>query len=102
MGEIKEVKSMPIMPFATMAGAISGVLAFIWSILFAIFGAVTLAFVPADQIAAVLAWGLVGMIIFIIVMTIAAFIGGFIMYAIIAFIYNFLASKIGGIKLELE
>jgi len=50
----------------------------------------------------VLGVGIVGALILIIFGKIFAFILGFIMYAIIAIIYNVLAPRIGGIKLELE
>lgn len=102
MVETKEIKSIPVMPFALMIGAIGGVLGFIWSLIVVIFGASLLALVPAQEAGAVIAGGILGAIILIIFATIGAFIAGFITYAIIALIYNFLAPKLGGIRLELE
>lgn len=102
MGEIKEIKSVPVVPFALIIGAIIAVLTFIWTILIAIFGISSLALIPAQNMSSILGAGLLGAIILIVVGTIAAFIVGFIMYAIVAIIYNILAPRIGGIKLELE
>lgn len=73
----------------------------------------------ALSIAAVAAiWGLIAGIFFLIIFLIAGsalgaivglivtpilvFIGAFVVYAITIFLYNFLATKIGGFKLELE
>jgi len=67
-----------------------------------IFGISSLAFLPVQDMGNVLGVGIVGALILIIFGTIFAFILGFIMYAIIAIIYNVLAPRIGGIKLELE
>jgi hypothetical protein len=102
MGELKEIKSVPVVPFALITGAVLAVLTFIWTILIAIFGISSLAFIPVQNVGSVLGAGIIGAIILIIVGTITAFIVGFIMYALIAIIYNILAPKIGGIKLVLE
>lgn len=102
MGEIKEIKSVPVIPFALITGALLAVITFIMTVLFAIFGISTLAFIPAQNMGSILGAGLLGAIILIIVGTIGAFISGFIIYAIVAIIYNLLAPKIGGIRLELE
>lgn len=102
MGEIKEIKSIPVVPFALITGAIFAVIIFIWTILIALFGISFLAYLPVQNTGSVLGSGVVGALILIIVGTIMAFIVGFIMYAIIAIFYNLLAPKLGGIKLELE
>ncbi len=44
----------------------------------------------------------VGGLVSLIANIISSFIGYFIIVAIVAFLYNFLAPKIGGVKLELE
>ncbi|HMK54033.1 MAG TPA: hypothetical protein VK444_04545 [Methanobacteriaceae archaeon] len=44
----------------------------------------------------------VGGLVSLIAKIISAFVGYFVIVAIVAFLYNFLAPKIGGIKLELE
>jgi hypothetical protein len=46
--------------------------------------------------------GVVAAVIIIIVGIIGGFVGGYILTAIAALIYNWLAPRIGGIKLELE
>ena len=99
MGEIKEIKSVPVVPFALITGAIFAVLTFIWTILIAILGISTLSYLPIENTGNA---GVVGALILVIGGTIIAFIVGFIMYAILAIFYNLLAPKLGGIKLELE
>ncbi|MGZ7043391.1 MAG: hypothetical protein ACXVHM_02255 [Methanobacterium sp.] len=101
MGEIREIKSVPVMPFALITGAILAVLTFIWTIIIAIFGISSLAFLPVQNMSNILGAGLLGAVILIVVGTIVMFIVGFIVYAVIAIIYNVLAPRIGGIKLEL-
>lgn len=102
MGEVKEIKSIPVVPFALMIAAIAAVITFIIGILATIFAVPFLAMVPTEATGGVALGGAMMAVVFIIVWPIMAFIGGFIMYAIIALIYNLLASRIGGIKLELE
>ena len=102
MGDIKEIKSVPVVPFALITGAVLAVITLIMGIIMTIFTASILAMVPADAISAAGFSGAFSAVFFIIVWPIMSFIGGFIMYAIIALIYNLLAPKIGGIKLELE
>ena len=99
MGDIKEIKSIPVVPFALITGAIFAVLTFIWTILIAIFGISALSYLPIENTSSA---GVVGALILVIGGTIIAFIVGFIMYAIIAILYNLLAPRLGGMKLELE
>jgi hypothetical protein len=104
MGDIKTVESIPIKPFALMGGTIYALLAFIYFLIISVFvGLLSLLGLMSSYDAGL---GVVMVFIFLIVLiiggTIGAFIGGVITCAIGAFIYNFLASKIGGIKLELE
>ncbi|MGC9517334.1 MAG: hypothetical protein ACP5C3_06535 [Methanomicrobiales archaeon] len=102
MGDIKEIRSVPVVPFALISGAVLAVLTFIWGVIMTIFFASILAMIPADTLNGVAFGGAMSAIVFLIVWPILAFIGGFIMYAIVALIYNLLAPRIGGIKLELE
>ncbi|MCK9152002.1 hypothetical protein [Methanobacterium alcaliphilum] len=102
MGEIKEIKSIPVVQFALVVGGITGILGLIWSFLITLFGVSLLTFVPSQQLSTVIAGGIFGAIFIILFVTISSFIMGFVTYALIAIIYNFLASKIGGVRIELE
>jgi hypothetical protein len=99
--EEKTIKNIPAMPFAVMMGAIQAVLGFIAGIFVAIFATAILSMVPTDG------WNAAGLgIIFgvgaVIILPIIGFIGGLIEGLIMAVIYNFLAPRIGGIKLRFE
>ncbi|MBM4241643.1 MAG: hypothetical protein FJ150_08300 [Euryarchaeota archaeon] len=102
MGDIKEIRSIPVVPFALITAAVLAVIMFIVGIIMTIFGGTMLAFLPTQQFGSVLAGGAMMAVVFIIIVPIVYFIIGFIMYAILALIYNVLAPRIGGIKLELE
>jgi len=102
MGEIKEIKSVPVVPFALITGAVFAVLMFIWTLIFTVLGLSSLAFLPVQDMGVSIGAGLLGAILLIVVGTIVAFIIGFIVYAVIAIIYNLLAPRIGGIKLEFK
>lgn len=110
------IKNVPVISFALITSAISAIWAFIIGLLLAaitiplpglLSSLFTLPTVASNataiqglQVAMGLSWILIP--IFIIVLPIAAFIGSFIGYAIMALIYNFIVAKIGGIQLEIE
>ncbi|AXV37793.1 MAG: hypothetical protein KO217_04895 [Methanobacteriaceae archaeon] len=102
MGDIKEIKSVPVVSFALITGAVLAVITLIMGVIMTIFTASILAMIPADTANVAGFSGAFSAVFFIIVWPIMAFIGGFIMYAIVALVYNLLAPRIGGIKLELE
>lgn len=104
MGDVKEILSIPVVPFALMIGAISAVLGFLYALIFILPMSLFIGSMPVQGVQGMQFIGLgVGFgILMLIVIPIFAFIAGFIAYAIIALIYNILAPKIGGIKLELE
>lgn len=80
--------SVEIIPSALIIAAVSAV----WGLIAGIFSLIIFLIAGSALVA----------IIALIVTPILAFIGAFIVYAITIFLYNFLAAKIGGFKLELE
>ena len=102
MGE-KTIQSIPVMPFAMMLGVISAVIGLIIGVFYALaFGAI-LSAIPTTSGVANLGWLRV---LFgvgaIVMMPILGFIGGLIQGALVALLYNFLAPRIGGIKLRFK
>jgi hypothetical protein len=102
--EEKTIQSIPVMPFALMYACISAVIGFFIGIFYAlIFGAI-FASIPSSTTSGVnLGWlSLIFGVGAIIVVPVIAFIGGLITAAITALLYNFLAPRIGGIKLRFK
>ncbi|HSO26136.1 MAG TPA: DUF3566 domain-containing protein [Methanobacteriaceae archaeon] len=113
MGDVKEVKSLPVVSFSLIISVISLILSFLAGIIYYIIGYSLLYDISttiitlnnnttavvtdvANSIAAM------GAIYLIIIYPIVSFIGMFIFAAIVALLYNFLAPRVGGIKLEIE
>ena len=88
------IKSIDIISWAKIHALFGIVFGFIYGVLFAVIGA-AIGFHRAMP--GVTAFGLMSIIIFPIIFGIMAFICG----AIMAFLYNFFASKIGGVQIEL-
>lgn len=86
--EIFELKIIEIIPFALVTATIAAVIGFIIGIIILII----------SLIGGLWYVGVIALLGF----TIGAFIGVFIMYAILALVYNYISPKIGGIQLELE
>jgi hypothetical protein len=103
MGE-KTIQSIPVMPFALMLAIISAVLGLIVGIFYAgMFGFITAAIPNTGTTVPII--GLLSVIFgvgAIITMPILFFIAGLIQGAIVAVLYNFLAPRIGGIKLRFK
>ena len=105
--DMNEIKNVPVVPFALMTSALSGIIIFL---IMLVFGPILAVSLQAAAIAAssagtaipslesIAALGIVGMLILVIGVPIAMFIAIFIVTAIMAFLYNKLAPKIGGIK----
>jgi len=94
--EEKTIKVIPAVPLGLMMGAISAVIAFIAAIIMVLFMmpyfTYTLGFEWIGSLGAL--WA--------VVIPIAVFIIGIIQGLIVGLVYNFLASRIGGIKLRFE
>jgi hypothetical protein len=113
MGEVKEVESLPVVAFAFIISVVSLILTFIAGIIWFIVGYSALYSLSTTIIAlnnnttAVVnsvagSITAMGALYLIIIWPIMAFILTFIGAAIVAIIYNFLAPRIGGIKLQLK
>lgn len=94
--EEKTIKSIPALPFGLMMGTISAVIAFIAAVVMVLFMLPSFKYTPGFE------W--VGSLggLWALVVPIVVFIIGFIQGLIVAVVYNFLAPKIGGIKLRFE
>jgi len=101
--EERTIRAIPPMPFAVMMGAIAAVIGLIVGIIFAVASTAIMSMftVPGSTID-LTGFGLLFGLGAIIIMPISMFIVGLIEGLIIAVIYNFLAPRIGGIKLQFE
>ncbi|MDO8869571.1 MAG: DUF3566 domain-containing protein [Methanobacteriaceae archaeon] len=113
MGDVKVVKALPVMSFASIISVISLILSFIAGIIYFIVGYAALYSVSTYLIAldsnttAVVnsvsgSIASMGALYLIVIWPITAFIMTFIGAAIVALLYNALAPHVGGIKLEIE
>jgi hypothetical protein len=100
--EERTIRAIPPMPFAVMMGAILAVIGLIVGIIYAIIGAAITSMLSSGTGVDLGEFGILFGLGAIIIMPIACFIGGLIEGLIIAVIYNFLAPRIGGIKLRFE
>jgi len=100
--EAKTIRNIPAVPFALMNGAISAIIGLIAGIIMAISWTSIMSMIPTTADVNLTGLGVIFGVGAIIVMPIAGFIGGLIQGLIIAVIYNFLAPRIGGIKLRFE
>lgn len=100
--EEKTIQAIPAVPFAVMLGAISAVIGLIVGIIYAVaFGAI-MSMIPTIEGINLGGLGVLFGLGAIIIMPIICFIVGLIEGLIIAVIYNFLAPRIGGIKLRFK
>lgn len=103
MTEARTVKRIPVGAVALIVAVISAVISFIYGIFSAVFilgGAASLNTILPEGVS--IGSGATLGITVIIAATIGGFIGGYIVTAIAALLYNWLAPRIGGIKLEFE
>ena len=113
MGEVKEVKSLPVVALSLIVSVITLILTFIAGIIWFIVGysalySLTTYIISLNNNTTAVVNSVAGSITamgalyLIIVWPIMAFIMTFIVTAIIALLYNILAPRIGGIQLEIE
>jgi hypothetical protein len=110
MGEVKTITKIPVRAVALMGGAIEAILGLIVGIIKAIgIGAgvstctSSMAGGAASTLISAMPGGAVGAAVVAVVGgAVGGFIAGYIVTAIVALIYNGLAPRIGGVKLELE
>jgi len=101
--EEKTIQSIPVMPFALMYACISAAIGFIIGIFYALIFGALFASIPSTTTGVNLGWlSLFVGVGSVIVMPIISFIGGLIFAAIAALVYNFLAPRIGGVKVRFK
>jgi Transmembrane domain of unknown function (DUF3566) len=113
MGAVKEVESLPVVSFALIISVIALILTFLAGIIWFIVGYAALynlstliislntnSTAVVNSVAGSIT--AMGALYLIIVWPIMAFIGTFIGAAIAAILYNVLAPRVGGIKLQLK
>ena len=103
--ETKTISSVPIVPFALMLGVISALIGLISGIIVALLFGSMPSIIPNTATNEVIALGwfrILFSIGSIVIMPILGFAGGFIQGVIYAWLYNFLAPKIGGIQLRFK
>jgi hypothetical protein len=103
--EEKTITRIPPMPFALMWGAISAIIGLIAGIIAAIFWASLFSWIttiPNYTGPPLSAFGIIFGIGAVFIFPIAWFIVGLIQSLIFAALYNFLAPRIGGIRLHLK
>jgi hypothetical protein len=100
--EERTIQSIPVMPFALMYGCVSAVIGFFIGIFYAlIFGAIFASVPPSTTTGFNLGWlSLFAGVAAVIMVPILSFVSGLIIAAIIALVYNFLAPRIGGVKVR--
>ncbi len=109
MVEMKEIRSLPVIPLSLMTSFIYTILTFLIMLIVAPLLVVVLqgaalasistsnSMVGLEGLGAI---GLIGIVIMVIGIPILVFVGTFIYTALMALLYNFLAPKMGGIKLK--
>ena len=104
----KTILKIPVMPFALMLACIGAVIGLIVGIFYAaVFGVIfssILNNLPSTGTGAFPrgVFGLIFGVAAIIIMPLLAFVGGLIQGIIVAVVYNFLAPRIGGIKVQFK
>ena len=100
----KTIQSIPVMPFALMLACIGAIIGLIVGIFYAIFFGALFSAIPStiqtgiDLTFLKIIFG-VGAIV---IMPILGFIGGLVQGFLYAILYNFLAPRIGGIKVRFK
>lgn len=100
----KTIQSIPVMPVALMLGCIGGVIGLIIGVFYALFFGALFAVIPSTAQTGIdlsflrIIFGIGA----IILMPILGFIGGLIQGLLYAALYNFLAPRIGGIRLRFK
>lgn len=101
MEELKEIKSVTIVPFTLMSSAISAVLGLIYALILIVTFGVVAIFVPSitSSIVGIL---LTSAVAIILVLPVSSFLMSIMSSFLLAFLYNLLVPRIGGIKLGMH
>ncbi len=97
MVDLKEIKSIKIVPFTLMTSSVSAIWAFIYAIFIAIVYTIGYAISPTPASGIALSIYIAS----IVASPVLSFVLGILQYFLIALIYNILVPKLGGIKLGL-
>ena len=102
--EERTIQSIPVMPFALMYACIAAAIGIVIGIFYALVFGTVFANIPSSTTSGIsLGWlGLFVGVGAIIVVPIISFVSGLIMAAITALLYNFLAPRIGGVKVRFK
>jgi hypothetical protein len=100
----KTIQSVPVMPLALMLGCIGAAVGLIIGVFYALFFGALFSFIPSTAQLGVsrtflqLIFGVGALII----VPIFGFVGGLVQGALFAVLYNFLAPRIGGIRVRFK
>ena len=102
--EERTIQSIPVMPFALMYACISAAIGFVVGIFYALlFGGIFASVSSSTTSSLNLGWlSLFVGVGAVIVMPVILFVSGLITAAITALLYNFLAPRIGGVKVRFK
>jgi hypothetical protein len=102
--EERTIQSIPVMPFALMYACISAAIGLIIGIFYAVLFGVIFSSIPSSATGGFsLGWlSLFFGVGAIVVVPIISFVGGLIMAAIVALLYNFLSPRIGGVRVRFK
>jgi len=98
MVDVKEIKSVKIVPFTLMTSAVSAILALIYAIILLLLSGIIAAFLPAEIGGLVAGLG----VALIILLPLGSFLLNVLWAFLTAWFYNLLVPKVGGIKLGME
>jgi hypothetical protein len=98
MVDVKEIKSIKIVPFTLMSSSISAILAFIGGILFAITLGIIVAVLPSPLGGALAGLGVAAIIAY----PILTFLIGLSTVFLSVLLYNMLVPRVGGVKLAMD
>ncbi|NYB52926.1 MAG: hypothetical protein HVN35_10270 [Methanobacteriaceae archaeon] len=101
MEEVKEIKSVTIVPFTLMSSAVSAVMGLIYAVILVLILGLVAVFLPstASAITGIL---LTSAVAIILVLPVGSFLLSILSSFLLAFIYNLLVPKVGGIKLGMH
>lgn len=98
MEEIKEIKSVTIVPFTLMSSSISAVLGLIYALILIIVLGLVAVFLPSTA-KAIVGMLLTSAVALILILPVGSFLLSIMSSFLLAFIYNLLVPRVGGIKL---
>jgi hypothetical protein len=107
MSDIKEIKGIPVISFALIFAIVLAITMFVVGIVMVLLRYPMYTMMHYLNVTPINGFhpvfvGSIFPVYFIVVMPIMVFIFGFLVTALATIIYNFIAPKIGGIKLELK